>query len=417
MLDEAVVSSQFSALLAAFSLALTGGCSHTDRESGQRSSTSAAPVASSASQVSPASSAAEPATSPEAACPDGMARLPGGEFWVGSDPSEHFSDDESPRYQTKLAPFCLDQTEVTVRAYNSCVERGACKPASSKRFLCNASHPERAEHPINCVTHTLAETFCGTRGARLPTEVEWEYAARGGDRYLQYPWGEGSPDGRVCWKHVGTCPVKSFAPGAFGLFDISGNVWEWTDSWYGAYPWPPVQGFAKVYRGGSFSRRFEKWLHTRLRDRARPEESGSHLGFRCALTPQGVACPFGSGPDGRCLSGVLTRNCEPGQTFNGLRCAAPGAPRCRPGRVEKPGFGCVLENESTPVARDLEAEGKSVTRARSAEFDADCQRNQRDRPRAFRYAGGSHEARNLVSRRDGCKNRDVGVGWNSTCCP
>jgi hypothetical protein len=346
-----------------------------------------------------------------------MVRLPGGEFWVGSEPSEHFSDDESPRYQTKLAPFCLDTTEVTARAYNSCVERGACKPASTKRFLCNAGHAERADHPINCVTHALAETFCATRGARLPTEVEWEYAARGGERYLRYPWGEGAPDGRLCWKHVGTCPVKSFAPGAFGLFDVSGNVWEWTDSWYGAYPWPPVQGFAKVYRGGSFSRRFEKWLHTRLRDRARPEESGSHLGFRCALTPQGVSCPFGSDQDGRCLAGVLARNCEAGQSWNGVRCASPGAPRCRPGRVEKPGFGCVLENESTPVARDIEAEGKSVTRARSAEFDGDCQRNQRDRPRAFRYAGGSHEARNLVSRRDGCKNRDVGVGWNSTCCP
>jgi hypothetical protein len=346
-----------------------------------------------------------------------MALLPGGEFWVGSERSEHYADDESPRYLTKLAPFCLDLTEVTTQDYTRCVEQKRCGPASTRRFLCNAGHTARADHPINCVTHVLAENYCATRGGRLPTEPEWEYAARGGDRYLKYPWGDASPDGRACWKHNGTCPVKSFAAGAFGLFDLSGNVWEWTDSWYGAYPWPLVHGFSKVYRGGSFSRRFEKWMHTRLRDRARPEESGSHLGFRCAITPQGITCPFGTAEDGRCLHGVLGRQCDQGLSWNGARCAPPGAPKCRPGRLEKPGYGCVLEQEAAPVSRNLENEAKSVARARSSEFDDDCRRNQRDRPRAFRYAGGSHEARNLVSRRDGCKNRDVGVGWNSTCCP
>jgi hypothetical protein len=270
---------------------------------------------------------------------------------------------------------------------------------------------------MNCVTFADSEAYCKSGGARLPTEVEWEFAARGGGE-LRYPWGEGSPDDRACWKHAGTCKVGSFAKGAFGLYDISGNVWEWTETWYGAYPFPPEQGFAKVYRGGSFSRRFEKWMHTRLRSRGRPEEKGSHLGFRCALTPEGVECPFGRDADGRCLHGVLGRVCSrSGESWNGVRCAGPGAPRCRPGRVEKPGFGCVLETEPAPPERDLEQEAKLVLRARSPEFDADCQANQRDRPHAFRYAGSSHEARNLVSRRDGCKNRDVGVGWNSSCCP
>ncbi len=355
--------------------------------------------------------------SPTLHCPEGMALVNGGEFWMGSDPKEHFSDDESPRFLTRLAPFCMDVTEVTVAAWATCVERGACKKTTSHRFNCNESHEERSQHPINCVTFYQAEAFCAAQHARLPTEVEWEFAARGGAEYRRYPWGDGSPDGRACWKHPGTCPVKSFDAGAFGLFDVSGNVWEWTATWYGAYPFPPEQGFSKVYRGGSFSRRFEKWMHTRLRNRVRPDDFGSHLGFRCALTPEGATCPFGSNPDGSCQHGVVSRSCPSELEWNGVRCAAPGAPRCRPGWVEKAGFGCVVEGEQAPAMRDLDAESKGIRRERSPEFDADCRANQRDRSHAFRYLGGTHEARNLVSRRDGCKNRDVGVGWNSTCCP
>lgn len=346
-----------------------------------------------------------------------MVLIPGGEFWVGSARSEGHSPDESPRYLTRLAPFCMDQTEVTAGAYDACVSDGRCTQPARPSKHCTSGRPDRADHPINCVTHGQAEAYCRARGARLPTEVEWEYAARGGDRYLRYPWGEGSPDGRACWKHHGTCKVKTYAAGAFGLFDLSGNVWEWTDTWYGPYPFPPEKGYAKVYRGGSFSRRFEKWMHVRLRNRAAPGDIGSHLGFRCALTPPGARCPFGTGPDGRCLHGVLDRDCPPGETWNGVRCAPEGAPRCRPGRVEKAGFGCVLEHEPELAKRDLEAEARLVTRARSPEHDADCRANQRDRPQAFRYSGGTHEARTLIVRRNGCKNRDVGVGWNSACCP
>lgn len=364
-----------------------------------------------------ASAAQKTASARAPSCPEGMTLLPAGEFWVGSKPEEHFSDDESPRFLTRLAPFCLDITEVTTAAYAACIERGACDGIKKRRVLCNAGRPDRAEHPMNCVTFTQAEVYCHQRGARLPSEIEWEYAARGGAELRKYPWGDAPPDGRACWKQGTTCAIKSFAPGAFGLYDISGNVWEWTDSWYGPYPWPLERGYSKVYRGGSFSRRFEKWMHTRLRDRARPEDSGAHLGFRCAITPEGVECPFGRDAEGRCRHGVLTRECVPGESWNGVRCAPEGAPRCRDGRHEKPGFGCVPDELSEPPRRDLEAEAKAVSRARSPEFDSDCRLNQPQRPRAFRYSGGSHEARTLVSRRDGCKNRDVGVGWNSTCCP
>jgi hypothetical protein len=211
--------------------------------------------------------------------------------------------------------------------------------------------------------------------------------------------------------------VKSFAPGAFGLHDVSGNVWEWTDDWYGPYPFPPPDGFAKVYRGGSFSRRFEKWMHPRLRLRGKPSESGAHLGFRCALTPDTGKCPFGTASPGRCRHGVLDRECGEGRTFNGVRCAKPGEPRCAPGSAEKEGHGCVPEHAVEAELEDVQASAALVTRAPSPEFDGDCRANQPARPRAFRFSGGSHAARNVVSRAAGCKNRDVGVGWNSACCP
>ncbi|HEY8945318.1 MAG TPA: SUMF1/EgtB/PvdO family nonheme iron enzyme, partial [Polyangiaceae bacterium] len=211
-----------------------------------------------------------------------MQRIPGGEFWVGSPEHERRSADESPAFRTVLPPYCLDATEVTVAAYRTCVAAGRCVAARTPWRLCNGSRTNRDDHPINCVTFGEAEAYCHARDARLPSETEWEFAARGGALGLRYPWGEGSPDGRACWKHVGTCKVASFPAGAFGVFDLTGNVWEWTDSWYGPYPWPPETGFAKVYRGGSFSRRFEKWMHTRLRNRGAPSDLGSHLGFRCA---------------------------------------------------------------------------------------------------------------------------------------
>jgi hypothetical protein len=346
-----------------------------------------------------------------------MALVPGGSFWVGSEPRERFSDDESPRYRTELASFCVDFTEVTAAAYDACALRGACTAAKSDSFHCTSQRKSKPAHPINCVTWTQADAYCKAAGKRLPSEVEFEYVARGGEQNLKYPWGDAPPDGHTCWKHNGTCPVKSYPAGAFGLFDVSGNVWEWTADWYGPYPWPPEQAHARVYRGGSFSRRFEKWMHTRLRNRSSPREEGSHLGFRCALTAPGATCPFGTHPDGSCRHGVHESSCDAGKRWNGLRCAAEGEPRCAEGRSEKAGYGCVLGVPLSASGEDVAAEVKNVRRERTSEFDADCQTNLRDRPHAFRYVGGTHQARNAVGRQDGCKNRDVGVGWNSACCP
>jgi formylglycine-generating enzyme required for sulfatase activity len=349
-------------------------------------------------------------------CPEGMQPVPGGRFWVGSKAARGIPD-ESPRHQTEVSSFCMDRTEVTLSAYQRCVALGACQAASKKKRSCNARLQGRGQHPANCVSWHEADAYCRWRQVRLPTEVEWEYAARGGNEYRRFSWGNEPPDGRSCYKHVGgSCKVGSYPAGAFGLLDMTGNVWEWTDTWFGPYPWPPPDGVNKVYRGGSWSRRFPKWMSTTLRNRYPPRRRGSHLGFRCAVTPRSTKCAFGRTADKLgCLYGVLDLPCDRGRVFNGLRCARPGTPACRAGRVERPGHGCVPEVEVEPEREKLDL--SAVTRARSTQSDADCQKYYPGRPHSYRYTGGTHAARNVVSRRAGCANRDVGVGFNSTCCP
>ena len=327
------------------------------------------------------------------------------------------AQEASPRFKTQVAPFCLDRSEVTVQSYSQCVDAGECKPRKVDRRTCNYGRKARGDHPINCVNWHQAAAYCSWRGARLPSEVQWEYAARGGPEYRRYSWGNEPPDGRTCWKHVGgSCKVGEYSPGAFGLLDITGNVWEWTDTWFGPYPWPPVLGESKVYRGGSWSRRFAKWMSTQLRNRYPVYKWGSHLGFRCALTPPEAPCPYGRTADqSGCLHGVDEVECSTGRTFNGARCAREGAPLCAPGRSPRPGHGCVVDHPVKDPEQKLDL--AAVRRRRSPEFDSDCQRHYAGRPHAWAYSGGTHDARNVVSGRAGCSNRDVGVGWNSACCP
>jgi formylglycine-generating enzyme required for sulfatase activity len=359
-----------------------------------------------------------PAPSARDTCPSGMLALGGGEFWLGSPAGKGTSEDR-PRFLTHVAPFCLDQHEVTTDSYASCVASGRCTLPHGTQRTCNYGREGRGNHPINCVDWQQAQTFCETRGARLPSELEWEYAARGGSEYRQFSWGNDAPEGRTCWNRNQTCAVESYASGAFGLFDMTGNVWEWTLDWYGLYPWQPSLGHARVYRGGSWSRRFEKWMVATLRNRSPPSEWGSHLGLRCA---QRVAadCRFGVGNvSNTCARAVLDVECSPPQKFNGMRCAAPGEPLCSAGSEPSAARGCVLKAGRAPAQSPRQAAEPSVesSRARSSEFDADCLKNQRLRPHAYRLAGGTHAARNALAQSLGCKNRDVGVGWNSVCCP
>jgi formylglycine-generating enzyme required for sulfatase activity len=359
---------------------------------------------------------AKSANEAAAVCPDGMQRIPGGEFWMGTTGKEGTNDDR-PRFKTQVADFCIDETEVTMQAYRACVDAGKCSVPHGQQITCNFHHPERGNHPINCVDYEQAMTYCSAQQRRLPSEVEWEYAAKGGGEERKFSWGNEAPEGHTCWNRGGSCPVKSYPAGAFGLFDMTGNVWEWTSDYFGPYPWPSKDPTWKIYRGGSWSRRFEKWMVNTLRNRFTPREWGSHLGLRCATLAPGAVCPFGTTADGGCAQGVLDMQCPAGSSFNGLRCAAPGEPRCLAPTEEEAGFGCVDPTPKVIVHHDQQALRDSVRRSRSAEFDADCEHYQPKRPHAYRFEGGTSPVRNEVVSSQGCKNRDVSASWNSACCP
>ena len=132
-----------------------------------------------------------------------MLQIPAGEFWMGS-PAGKGADDEHPRFKTRVPTFCMDATEVTVGAYLKCEEARACKPPERGRQRCTATGSNRLNLPVNCVTWNQADAFCRWRKARLPTEVEWEYAASGGDD-RKFSWVTKRPMG----VRVGKKPVRA----------------------------------------------------------------------------------------------------------------------------------------------------------------------------------------------------------------
>jgi formylglycine-generating enzyme required for sulfatase activity len=366
----------------------------------------------------------EPAAPPDA-CPPTMVYVHGGEFWMGS-LAGRGSREERPRFQTRVSDFCIDTYEVTAASYAQCVSQGQCGEPHAAHGACN--YGRREDHPINCVDWRQADAYCRSQGARLPSELEWEYAARGGAKYYAYSWGFESPDARTCWKNTQSCPVGSFAPGAFGVHDLSGNVWEWTSDWYGDYPWPRPEGSMKVLRGGGWSRRLESSFSSTLRNRTQPGSWGSHLGFRCARLAKDAVCPFGEGDEaGTCRHGVLAADCtNPGERFNGQRCAPPGVAGCRSNEDPVAGHGCVPrpgapdEEETAPV-EDPASVGKDAieepARVRSPEHDGDCSDKQPRRPSAYLVRGGNRAERNRYGKELRCRSRDNGAGWTSLCCP
>jgi formylglycine-generating enzyme required for sulfatase activity len=224
-------------------------------------------------------------------------------------------DDEHPSHQVTVSALCIDRTEVTVKAYEACVAANRCTaPHREISPSCNA--PDRADHPVNCVDWHQAVAYCRWRGKRLPTEAEWEYAARGSDSRL-YPWGNEPPSatrlnacGRECvaWgkRELGrewpamydgdddwetTAPVGSFPAGAspFGALDMAGNVWEWTADRYGPYtadattdPHGASEGYARVQRGGAWNSNIGDLVHSAHRIWNAGSRRDSSAGFRCA---------------------------------------------------------------------------------------------------------------------------------------
>jgi len=239
---------------------------------------------------------------------DGMVvvYVPAGEVQMGSVEGD---SDELPVHTVYLDAFWIDRTEATNAQYRRCVEAGACEIPDR----CNFGSPSytdaaRSDHPVACVNWSGAARYCAWVGARQPTEAEWEYAARGPEG-KRYPWGDtfdcalGNFDdetllsgavvagGEGCDGYPRTAPVGSFPGGASwcGAFDLSGNVREWVEDWYGAYlpgqqanPAGPAYGDYKVVRGGGWYVADPHVLRGADRAGNNPGDRNENLGFRCA---------------------------------------------------------------------------------------------------------------------------------------
>jgi serine/threonine-protein kinase len=223
---------------------------------------------------------------------DGMLKLPGGRFVVGSSNPRAPSNERPPR-SVAVAPFWIDRTEVTVGAYRDCVKGKAC-PIPARASAACTYDAEDSELPISCVHWSDAEAYCRFAKKRLPTEVEWEFAARG-TLAIPFPWGGSAScanavtlvserTGKSCAARPARVGSHPSGDSMFGVQDLSGNVEEWTADWYAEALGPgpsPRSGAAHVLRGGG-------WLsppsasRTTSRDWGSALESGPNIGFRCA---------------------------------------------------------------------------------------------------------------------------------------
>jgi formylglycine-generating enzyme required for sulfatase activity len=168
-----------------------------------------------------------------------MVGVPGGTFKMGFDDGYV---NEKPVHEVSVASFSMDVTEVTVAAYKACVDAGSCNTTDLTRgAYCNWEKSGRSAHPINCVDWNQATAFCSWAGKRLPTQEEWEYAARGGSEGRKYPWGASESAKKLCFNrdhwpfaafNTGTCSVGSFPTDKtkHGVMDMAGNVSEWTST-------------------------------------------------------------------------------------------------------------------------------------------------------------------------------------------
>jgi hypothetical protein len=214
-------------------------------------------------------------------CPSSMAMIPGGSF-------------QNSSATITVDPFCIDKTEVTAAAYVACVKSGKCKPAHAtgnwaataeqmptRNQACNAGRADRGDHPINCVEWSQAAAYCEAHGTKLPTDVQWEWAARGARLRTTYPWGNTAPTaGQMCWsgdlKRTSTCPVGKHERGhnPFGVADFEGNVREWTAT--------PSGDSQAVLCGSDWTDTDAEELHLSgyCGTAAKTDES-SFVGFRC----------------------------------------------------------------------------------------------------------------------------------------
>jgi formylglycine-generating enzyme required for sulfatase activity len=281
--------------------------------------------------------------------PDGMVRLEGGSFLMGTDSNEGFpADGEGPVREVHVDPFYIDVHHVTNAEFQAFVDdtgyttdaeeygwsfvfQGFVPERKAKRARRVQSAPwwcaikdacwkwpfgrgshisNRMDHPVVHISWNDAQAYCEWAGLRLPTEAEWEYAARGGLRQKTYPWGdELKPGGEHrcnIWQgtfpehntgddgYEYTSPVKAFPPNGYGLYDMAGNAWGWCQDWFSPTyhvdgprdnPTGPPDGEAKVMRGGSYLCHHSYCNRYRVAARSAntPDSSTGNLGFRCAM--------------------------------------------------------------------------------------------------------------------------------------
>lgn len=215
----------------------------------------------------------------------GMVFVPAGAFKMGTNLYQSDAD-ATPQHIVQLAAFWIDRNEVTNADYRNCVQADACPEPHDLRFY---NDPAYANHPAVFVTWYAAQDYCAWAGKRLPTEPEWEKAARGEDAF-SFPWGNEFDPKRLNGGNQfdGTTPVGSYPQGAspYGALDMAGNVWDWVADWYAAYPGSSFQSDFygekyKIVRGGSWNHPVED-AHSYHRDIASPGRALPVVGFRCA---------------------------------------------------------------------------------------------------------------------------------------
>ncbi|BFU96105.1 MAG: hypothetical protein NTNFB02_28270 [Nitrospira sp.] len=222
--------------------------------------------------------------------PEGMVLIPSGEFQMGA---EDGLPDARPMHRVYVSTYWLDRHEATNRQYRRCVESGGCAPPKDQSAY---EDPDLADHPVTNVTWAQARHYCGWLGKRLPTEAEWEKAARGIDGRL-YPWGNTDEAAKARPRLAertknGTAPVGTmdFARSPYGVADLVMNVSEWVNDWYAEDfyrsspsrdPQGPARGTFRVLRGGEPS---DRPLELRASYRGWDDMTywGPSLGFRCA---------------------------------------------------------------------------------------------------------------------------------------
>ncbi len=248
------------------------------------------------------------------AMPDAMVMIGQGKFVRGcsaaTDPN--CRSHERPAHEVVLGPFLIDRHETTVAEYKRCVDADKCTMPGTNQDnkRCNWGQEGRDLHPINCVDWAQADAYCKWAGKRLPTETEWEKAARSDDG-RRYPWGGDRPNcdlaitsrqDKGCGQSS-TWPVCSVPKGnsPYGLCDMVGNVWEWVADWYAAdtydaqnaqmdketnelvkNPVGPSNGRERVLRGGSWTSKLPESVRTSTRFYFKPDVKLGNFGFRCA---------------------------------------------------------------------------------------------------------------------------------------